>query len=119
MPSAFEISFKVHRTSSSSNSAYLEIGNTGNTALLGQVGSVGNSVLRFYNSEGSSSYSDTSLGNNGYNSDTLYTWIKNGSNNTVSMNNSTYTSTNSLTHSKIRKLSVTNNLIKELKVKPL
>jgi hypothetical protein len=120
LPSAFEVSFKVRRTSSSGNSSYLEVGgNTGNTALFGQIGGSGNSVLRLYNSEGSSSYSDTSVGTNSSGVDTSYKWIKNGSSNTASMNDTTKTVSNSLTHSKIRKLSITNNRIFELKVKPL
>jgi hypothetical protein len=120
LPSAFEVSFKVRRTSSSGNSSYLEVGgNTGNTALFGQIGGGGNSVLRLYNSEGSSSYNDTSVGTNSSGVDTSYKWIKNGSSNTASMGTTTKTVSNSLTHGKIRKLSITNNRIFELKVKPL
>ena len=120
LPSAFELSFKVRRTTTNTNASYLEIGgNSGNTALFGQVGSSGISQLRLYNSEGSSSYTNVELGNNSTGTDTHYTWIKNGSSNTVSMDSTTQTTTNSLTHSKIRKLSITNNVIKELKIKPL
>lgn len=86
---------------------------------MGQTGSDGTSALRLYNSEGSSQFTDYKTDKNPLNADALYTWIKNGSSNTFSMNNSTVSATNSLTHSKIRKLSISNNSIKELKVKPL
>jgi hypothetical protein len=120
LPSDFELSFTVHRTSSSRNASYLEVGgDSGNTALVGQIGSSGVSGIRVYNSEGSSSYTDTYVGNNPINADAVYIWVKNGSNNTVSMNSSSATVQNSLTHSKIKKLNITNNSIKGLKVKPL
>ena len=120
LPSAFELSFTVHRTGSYSNASYLEVGgDTGNTALIGQIGASGVSRIRFYDSEGSSQYTDSSLSNNPLNSDTVYVWIKNGSDNTFSMNDESVEVSNSLTHSKIRKLNITNNSIKGLKVKPL
>ena len=120
LPSDFELSFKVRRTSSSGNSSYLEIGgNTGNTALIGQIGGSGISQLRLYASEGSSSYTNTDLGNNSSGTDTTYIWTKNGSNHTIKMNDTTKTTTNSLTHSKIRMIRVTNNQLKELKIKAL
>ena len=120
LPSAFELSFTVHRTTWNSNASYLEVGgNTGNTALVGQLGSSGESRVRFYDSEGSSSYTETSVSNNPINADTVYIWVKNGSDNTFSMNDESVEVSNSLTHSKIKKLNITNNSIKELKVKPL
>ena len=120
LPSAFELSFIVRRTTWDSNASYLEVGgNTGNTALIGQIGSSGVSRIRFYDSEGSSEYTDSSLSDNPLNSDTVYVWIKNGSDNTFSMNDESVEVSNSLTHSKIRKLNITNNSIKDLKIKPL
>ena len=120
LPSNFEISFKVRRTSNSGNSSYIEVGgDIGNTALFGQVGGRGNSALWLYDSEGSSQYTETAIGTTPQNQDSLFTWVKNGSSHTISMNDTSATTTNSLTHSKVRKISITNNQMKELKIKPL
>ena len=120
LPSSFELTFKVHRVQTTQNSAYLEIGgNTGNTAICGQIGGVGVSRVRLYSNEGSSQYTDMSVNDNPLDKDALYVWVKNGSDNTFSMNDSSVSFTNSLTHSKIRKVAVTNNTLKELKIKSL
>lgn len=120
LPTNFEISFITKRTSSSANSSYLEIGgNSGNTALMGQVGGGGTNQLRIYASEGSSSYDTYATSDTPLNSDALQKWTHNGSDNTFSMNSSVQTFTSSKTHSKIRKLSITSNRIEQLKVKPL
>ncbi|WP_296862175.1 hypothetical protein [uncultured Methanobrevibacter sp.] len=60
-----------------------------------------------------------SVNDNPLDKDALYVWVKNGSDNTFSMNDSSVSFTNSLTHSKIRKVAVTNNTLKELKIKSL
>ena len=121
LPSNFEITFYTRRTSSTGNSAYLEIGgNTGNTALCGQIGGSGMSRTRIYNSEGSTQYNDHSSTDTPISTDALHTWVKNGNNNSYKTQNVTPTTwTDSITHSKIRKLSITSNRIAQLKVKPL
>ena len=120
LPSAFEISFTVKRTHTSSDHSFLEIGgDTGNTALMGQVGSSGESEVRIYDSEGSSGYSRHLTSNNTINTDTLYKWVHNGTDNSFSMNSDTITWTDSKTHSKIRKLTINRNKVEGLKVKPL
>ena len=121
LPSNFEITFYTKRTSSSSNSSYLELGgNTGNTALCGQIGGSGMSRVRIYNSEGSSRYTDHSSSDTPSGVNALHTWIKNGNDNSYYTQSTTpVTWTDSITHSKIRKLSITSNRIEQLKVKPL
>ena len=120
LPSAFEISFITKRTSGSSNYAYLEIGgNSGNTALFGQVGGAGVNQIRIYNSEGSSSYDTYFTDNTPLSSDALQKWSHNGSSNTFSMNSSSTSFTDSKSHSKIRKITISNNRCEKLKVKPL
>ena len=121
IPSSFEITFYTKRTSSSSNSAYLELGgNTGNTALCGQIGGSGMSRVRIYNSEGSSNYTDHSSSDTPSGVNALHTWTKNGNNNSYHTQSTTpVTWTDNITHSKIRKLSITSNKIEQLKVKPL
>ena len=121
IPSSFEITFYTRRTSSSGNSSYLELGgNTGNTALCGQIAGAGSSRVRIYNSEGSSTYTDHTSGDAPSNTNVLHTWIKNSNNNSYNIQSNTpVTWTDSITHSKIRKLSITSNRIEQLKVKPL
>ena len=121
LPSNFEITFYTKRTSSSSNSSYLELGgNTGNTALCGQIGGSGMSRVRIYNSEGSSGYTDHSASDTPSGTNALHTWIKNGNDNSYYTQSATpVTWTDNITHSKIRKLSITNNRIEQLKIKPL
>ena len=120
LPSSFEISFTTKRTSNSGNSSYLEIGgDTGNTALMGQLGSSGESRVRIYTSEGSSSFTDHSSSNTPINTDSLHKWVHNGSDNTYNMNNNPVTWTDDKTHSKIRKLNLNNNKVEGLKVKAL
>jgi len=121
LPSNFEITFYTRRTSSISNSSYLELGgDTGNTALCGQIGGSGMSRVRIYNSEGSSTYTDYSSVDTPVNTLALHTWISNGTNNSyATQDNTPVTWTDNITHNKIRKLSITNNRIEQLKVKPL
>ena len=120
LPSNFEISFITKRTSSSGNSAYLEIGgNNSNTALMGQIGGAGINAVRIYDSEGSSTFTDHMSSDTPLNQDANQKWVHNGSDNTFSMNSSTVTWTDNKTHSKIRKLSITNNRIEQLKIKPI
>ena len=95
-------------------------GNTGNTALCGQIGGSGMSRVRIYNSEGSSGYTDHSSTDTLSGVNALHTWIKNGNDNSYYTESVTPTTwTDNITHSKIRKLSITNNRIEQLKVKPL
>ena len=121
IPSNFELSFYTKRTSSIGNSSYLEIGgNSGNTALCGQIGGSGVSRVRIYNSEGSSTYTDYSASDTPSGVNALHTWTKNGNNNSYHTQSTTpVTWTDNITHSKIRKLSITSNRIEQLKIKPL
>ena len=120
LSSNFEITFKVKRTSSNANTAYLEIGgNTGNTALMGQVGRNGENQIRIYTSEGSSTNDTYATSNTPLNEEVLEKWIHIGSDNTFSMNDSVNTFTNNKPHAKIKRIVVNSNYIKELKVKPL
>ena len=120
LPSNFEITFYTKRTSNSSNSAYLEIGgNSGNTALCGQIGGSGMSRVRIYNSEGSSSYTAHSASDTPSGVNALHTWVKNGNENSYHTQSTTaVTWTDNITHSKIRKLSITSNRIEQLLVMP-
>ena len=115
------MSFKVKRTSSSNNYSYLEIGgNTGNTALMGQVGEAGVSQFRTYVSEGSSTIDTThDTANVPLNTEILIVWTKNGASQSYSTGDSTVTWSDNHSHSKIRKLTISNNRVQELKVKPL
>ena len=121
LPSNVEVSFKVKRTSDSNNYSYLEIGgNSGNTALMGQVGGAGYSQFRTYASEGSSTIDAThDTSNVPSNTETLLVWTKNGTSQSYSTGSSTVTWSDNHTHSKIKKLTILNNRVQELKVKPL
>jgi len=77
------------------------------------------SRVRIYNSEGSSSYTDHSSTDAPLNTLTLHTWIKQGNSNSYVTTGTPVTWTDNILHSKIRKLSITNNRIEKLKIKPL
>ena len=65
------------------------------------------------------SFTFTPTTNSSINANALHKWIHNGTDNTYSMNTITVTWTDDKTHSKIRKLNVTNNKVEGLKVKAL
>ena len=119
LPSDFELSFKVKRPSNSGNTSYVQLNNDSRiVSLIGQVGGAGNNQIRCYSS--SNNFHDYAISNTPLNSEVELKVVKNGSNFTYSMGESSTSMTCSQTFAKLQSASVSGgNYIKELLIKAL
>lgn len=115
----WELSFKVKRPSNSGNTSYIQLNNDSRiVSLIGQVGGAGNNQIRCYSS--SSKFNDYAISNTPLNSEVTLKVVKNGSNFTYSMGESSTSITCTQSFAILKEAHTDGgNYIKELLIKAL